>query len=525
MKQNNDLDRIFSGKLNNYDSDVAPDLWDRLEDRRNNNRSGIWGQWKFFGMLLIASIGIAYLLDTNTEQTDSHTMKSSMLSGISAIAKPAEEPSENIVENDAKLDEASTQTELSKSASPNVSFENTSTKVESEEQRVTTSKSKSNTKIDQQTNTENNSIVRNSTIQNDVAALSQKAVAKASEKATSNMGLRNDAIQALTLNAVSENTDANSSPAQLVENISSDFSDEAGENVKKSFMVDALKIDAIAQLPTKASEEKPDLSRITCPDFDKRLQRTYLDFLFTPGFAVRHLKAKDESFKANELSRKSTEQSNFVTGGGFRFSFLSKNKIAFRTGLMYNQIVERFYHTNVESWTESNFEAINSIFHPDGSLTVDYDTVHYHYSGTRVVNSYNKYHTIDVPLLIGYEKEFHGFVLTANVGTIVNVWFAQKGKFLSPENEVVEFTSDNIYNRLHPDGENEEFERYSAFKNNLGFNLYASFSCNYRLGSNYYLVFEPQVRYVVNSLTQSNYGLKQNYVIPAVSFGLRYQIN
>lgn len=204
--------------------------------------------------------------------------------------------------------------------------------------------------------------------------------------------------------------------------------------------------------------------------------RVYGELMAGMDVPNRTLKAREPEF---ELYRQAREQSEVVQNGyraALRFSMISIDGIAVRSGLSYNNHRETFSY---QQQTQQN-----------------------------------SFQTIDIPVVVGYERNNVGkFTLSANAGVYLNMAFNQKGNFLSPDlNRVLDFSSKT------PDA-------YPAFRNNLGVALYGSIAASYPITPRLRLVLEPYVLRHSGSFTANDYAIDQRYQNWGIQVGLRKKIN
>lgn len=204
--------------------------------------------------------------------------------------------------------------------------------------------------------------------------------------------------------------------------------------------------------------------------------RVYGELMAGMDVPVRTLEAREPEF---ELYRQAREQSELVQNGyraALRFSMISIDGIAVRSGLSYSNHRETFtYQQQAQQ---------------------------------------NSFQTIDIPVVVGYERNNVGkFTLSANAGVYLNMAFNQKGNFLSPDlNKVLDFSSKT------PDA-------YPAFRNNLGVALYGSIAASYPITPRLRLVLEPYVLHHSGSFTANDYSIDQRYQNWGIQVGLRKKIN
>jgi hypothetical protein len=235
--------------------------------------------------------------------------------------------------------------------------------------------------------------------------------------------------------------------------------------------------------------------------------RMYTELMLGEEFYSRTLKAKDPDFDAYRTARESTEK--FRNGQSYtvRFSMVSQDGIAIRSGLNLSQFTESFSM----NYSSKQIQSLTPIYGTDGKL-IGTDT-----SFQTLVNKQhtnNRFTAVNIPVLLGYERKFGQFTLSINGGVMLNMVFNQKGSFLSPDRPgaTVEFTSNQP-------------NAYPAFRNRLGVGMYASAALSYPISSSLRLVAEPYARWGGGSVTASDYALDQHYWSTGFSIGIRKKIN
>ena len=84
---------------------------------------------------------------------------------------------------------------------------------------------------------------------------------------------------------------------------------------------------------------------------------------------------------------------------GVRLSAVSGFGLAFRTGINYSQISEKFEYFN---GSEVTTEIVEN-YGPNGEF-LGTDTIVV--TGSRYKTTFNKYRTLDIPILLGYEFDY-----------------------------------------------------------------------------------------------------------------------
>ncbi|MFK7810686.1 MAG: hypothetical protein AB8F74_22955, partial [Saprospiraceae bacterium] len=127
------------------------------------------------------------------------------------------------------------------------------------------------------------------------------------------------------------------------------------------------------------------------------------------------------------------------------------------------------------------------------------------------IRTTNKYRSVDVPLILGYEVSMKNFGLSINSGVFFNLSSSQEGTFLSPDFEPIDF-GENIVDGGEP-----------AFHNSVNLSLYGSLAMYYIIDDHWQIMLEPQVRYFMDPITRSSYDLEQRYMTAGLITGLRYR--
>lgn len=242
----------------------------------------------------------------------------------------------------------------------------------------------------------------------------------------------------------------------------------------------------------------------TCEDFKGQPLSWYLGLVLSPDIAIRSLNSKSPEYADYAKNRNQTESFNFAFSTGLRLTAKSGMGLGLRSGFNYSEIMEDFEYQN-----ENEVRIIiQEIYDQNGNILGTDTTYEY---GTRVKRTFNRYRTIDVPVMIGYEVEFPKLTLAVYGGAYFNLAFATRGDFLSPELEPVTFTTGAD-------------DAYPAFRDHLGLSLGGSMGIYYQLSDRLQLVLEPQFRYFLQPVTREEYLLNQKYFTTGITTGLRLKL-
>lgn len=273
-----------------------------------------------------------------------------------------------------------------------------------------------------------------------------------------------------TISAAPNLNTATTVPGELEAKNTASFATEATEKIENFNLLDSRNTNVAYQPELGLDGSKPLYFPRT------RGWRVYGELMAGMDVPSRTLEAREPEF---ELYRQAREQSETIQNGyraALRFSMISIDGIAVRSGLSYSKHQETFTY---QQQTQQN-----------------------------------SFQTIDIPVVLGYERNNVGkFTLSANAGVYLNMAFNQKGNFLAPDlNRVLDFSSKT------PDA-------YPAFRNNLGVALYGSIAASYPITPRLRLVLEPYVLHHSGSFTANDYAIDQRYQNWGIQVGLRKKIN
>lgn len=237
-----------------------------------------------------------------------------------------------------------------------------------------------------------------------------------------------------------------------------------------------------------------------CPSVEKNAagNKKYFELYASADYGLRSF--KDTGNSAYMQKRK--ESTKFTSGysAGVRFTRVFNNSMSIRGGVNFSQINEKF------SYSQGNIVQVTYIINANGDTTGSYTTV-----GTRVKTTQNKYRTIDIPLLIGYELGNGRFHANINAGAVVNVYSWQKGEVLGDSLKPVSITTGKG---------NSPYQ----FKTNAGLGITGGVSLYYKLNDRWHIMAEPYFRYNLSPMNKEGITLKQKYNTAGLRLGIRMDI-
>ncbi|MEP7256268.1 MAG: hypothetical protein ABI666_10875 [Ferruginibacter sp.] len=237
-----------------------------------------------------------------------------------------------------------------------------------------------------------------------------------------------------------------------------------------------------------------------CPSIERDAagNKKYIEIYGGPDYAFRSLSDTGNSVYLQK--RKESEKFKSAFSAGIRYTKVFNNSMSVRGGFNYSQINEKF------TFAQGNLVQITYIINTNGDTTGSYTTV-----GTRYKTTINKYRSIDVPIVVGYELGNGKLHANINAGIIVNVYSWQKGEVLDATLNPVNITT----------GKNSSPYQ---FKTNAGVGFIGAVSVYYRLTDKIHVMAEPYFRYNFTPMNKEAITLKQKYHTAGLRLGIRLDL-
>lgn len=250
--------------------------------------------------------------------------------------------------------------------------------------------------------------------------------------------------------------------------------------------------------PTIRENKNKFFNNIPCPGTEKNAagNKRYIEVYAGPDYAIRSF--KDTANSVYLQKRKESTSFQYAFSAGLRFTKVFSNGISFRTGFNYSQVNERF------KYEQGNIIQVVYVTNAAGDTTGSYTT-----TSTRYKTTYNKYRTLDIPLIIGFEMGNGRLHTNINAGAIINLYSWQKGDLLDQSLQPVNITTG---------GTKSPYQ----FKNNIGVGFMGAISLYYKLNDRFHLLAEPYFRYNFSPVSKSDLTLKQKYNTAGLRLGLRF---
>ena len=242
-----------------------------------------------------------------------------------------------------------------------------------------------------------------------------------------------------------------------------------------------------------------------CADFRETRNNLYWSFAYAQDFPIRNIEAVNRDLSEYVSLREESEVFQSAFSVNMNLGLALRSGLNLRTGLIYSRLTENFSHDLL-----SGTEIVTTIeIDEEGNEVSSSTDTNYIY--TSFTNT-NLYETLDLPVLVGFEKSNEKFGMGFYTGLLVNMVFNKSGSVISPVND-----NDII-------GLADRGDAGAYFNRNLGISYYASTIVTYKLTNRLQLKMEPYFRYSPKSLANINYLVNQSYYLFGGQIGLRYNL-
>jgi hypothetical protein len=237
-----------------------------------------------------------------------------------------------------------------------------------------------------------------------------------------------------------------------------------------------------------------------CPTFEKDAagNKKYFEFYAGPDYAIRSM--HDTGNSAYLQKRKESTAFKSAFSAGARFTRVFNNSMSIRGGVNYSQINEKF------TYNQGNVVVVTYIINNNGDTIGSYTT-----TGSRHKTTINRYRSIDIPIVVGYEVGNGKLHANINAGAVVNIYSWQKGDVLDTAGNPVSITSGKGSSPYQ-------------FKSNAGIGFIGAVSVYYKLNDRLHIMAEPYFRYNFSPMNKEGITLKQKYQTAGLRLGIRLDL-
>ena len=254
--------------------------------------------------------------------------------------------------------------------------------------------------------------------------------------------------------------------------------------------------------PNAVNEEEEDRTR-------KRFKLRYGVGLYG-GYSssFSSLKAKDTMSADYLQMRLQTEEQLETIQMGFEGIVLSEVGVYLKTGLQYARIARKLSLNSTLEMVDS-VHGIQRIYvnNNTNDTIFIYGQVPVTTRTTYNKTTYNYFHLVDIPVIVGYTYNNENWSFGVEGGALFNISTKSKGEIMNPEGEFYDMKADNL----------------NWFKDNVGVSFTASVMAAYHLNDNFQIYLAPTARLESVFSTDDN-PIDQKHGSLGFNIGARYFI-
>jgi hypothetical protein len=236
----------------------------------------------------------------------------------------------------------------------------------------------------------------------------------------------------------------------------------------------------------------------------------YLEAYGSPDYTMKNIYA----FGVNDDYLKRIDSTTKMNGGftvGLRVSKTISDNILLKSGLQFAQRNEQFISKSDSIITTTSVVTVRTVIRGGGfSDTTVRDTSLLQQIGYRKRITNNQYKSIEIPLLLSYERGNDKWRIAVNGGVIANLSSWYNGETLDTSYQLIPLSAK---------------KSNGFYKSNLNLSLYAGVSIIRRVSTNIEAFAEPYFRYGLSNTNSSTIGYSQRFNAAGISFGIRYKLN
>jgi hypothetical protein len=237
-----------------------------------------------------------------------------------------------------------------------------------------------------------------------------------------------------------------------------------------------------------------------CPTIEKDAagNKRYFEFYAGPDYTFRSF--HDTGNSAYLQKRKESTEFKSGFSAGVRYTRVFKNSMSVRGGVNYSQINEKF------TFNQGNIIQVIYIINNNGDTVGSFTT-----TGSRYKTTINRYSSIDIPVVVGYEIGNGKLHANINAGPVINIYSWQNGEVLDTAGNPVSITTGKGSSQYQ-------------FKTNAGVGFIGAVSVYYKLNDRLHIMAEPYFRYNISSMNKESITLKQKYQTAGLRLGIRLDL-
>jgi len=269
----------------------------------------------------------------------------------------------------------------------------------------------------------------------------------------------------------------------------------------------------LAQEGNVSGRKAIELPKINCPpvrgrnkwdDFNKDW---YVDAYLSPDYSFKTLTNLTASQQYLAL-KDSSERMQVGFTAGLRLVKPLNDHVQLTTGLQYSQINQRYTYRSENEIKYTSIITVRTIIRSPGDTLIVRDTSLLQTIGYKNNVVKNRFRSIDIPVLLGYQFGRGSVKVGINAGVIFNVSSWYEGVILDTSMAVIPVQKGS-----------------TLFKSKLGLSLYTGVQVTKELSKDMLLFVEPYYRHSFSDITNTGLPYQQKFGTAGIMMGVRWNMN
>lgn len=250
-------------------------------------------------------------------------------------------------------------------------------------------------------------------------------------------------------------------------------------------------------------------SVIICPADKNRNTDWFLEAYASPDIAFRSL-TNNTASQTYLLRKDSSESMRVGYTAGIRLVKPLNDNILVKAGIQYTQMNQKYVYRTENEVKTITVVSTRTIIRAPGDTVIVRDTSVLQQIGFKNNTVINRFRTLDVPVMVGYQFGNDDLKVGINAGVVFNLSSWYQGVQLDSSLATVPITkgSSNM-----------------IYKSNIGMGLVGSVSLVKKLGEDLHIFAEPYFRYNFSNMTTPNAPYNQKFSLGGIAVGVRLNLN
>jgi hypothetical protein len=248
---------------------------------------------------------------------------------------------------------------------------------------------------------------------------------------------------------------------------------------------------------------------IICPSDKNRNTDWFLEAYLSPDIAFRSI-TNNTASQAYLLRKDSSESMRVGYTAGIRLVKPITDNFLVKAGAQFTQMNQKYVYRTENEVKTITVVSTRTIIRAPGDTVIIRDTSVLQQIGFKNNTVINRFRTIDVPVMLGYQFGNEDLKIGVNAGVVFNMSSWYQGVMLDSSLATVPITK----------GSNN-----TIYKSNIGMGLIGSVSVVKKLGEDLHIFAEPYFRYNFSNMTTPNAPYNQKFSLGGIAVGVRLNLN